>query len=335
MTSLKNFIIFQVVGLLTFSAFGVWATIALMSLKVGDAVPDFEIRTIDGRTVTLGGLKGKILVMAFWRRDQEISKDVLSDLERIHQEYRDRNVVVLAVNADESSETEIKDFQTARNFSYLFASDKGLTLYGRFGIIVLPSTLVIGPGGKLAHFHPIHGRDYYSQLRAHVRYLLGEISSAQLEAELNPPKMQVSSDARKKADRYLNLGLAMMDAGMVEKALDAFKTAAEADPSMPEPHISLAQLYSQEGDEQGAGVELRKALELLSRPIDKKLLQGITHANRGEDDLAMTLFQEVIEDNSDPPPEVYYQMGRIYERLNKPSQALESYQTALKLLSKE
>ena len=335
MTSLKNFLIFQIVGLLTFSAFGVWATIALMSLKVGDPVPDFEIRTIDGRSVNLGSLKGKILVLVFWRRNQDNSKNVLSDLERLYQEYQDRGVVVLAINADEASETEIKNFQTAQSFSYPFASDKGLTLYGRFGIIVLPSTLVIGPRGKLAHFQPIHGREFYSQLRGHVRFLLGEISSNQLEAELNPRKMPESSEARKKADRYLNLGLALMDAGMVEKALDAFMTAAEADPSMPEPHISLAQIYSQERDEKKAGIELGNALELLSRPTDKKLLQGITHANRGEDDLAMTFFQKVIEDNSDPPPEVYYQMGRIYERLNKPSQALVSYQMALKLLSKE
>jgi peroxiredoxin len=335
MTSLKNFLIFQVVGLMTFSAFGVWATIALMSLKVGDPVPDFEIRTIDGKSITPGSLKGKILVLTFWRRDQEISKNVLSDLERIYQEYRDRGVIVLALNADESSETEIKDFQTARNFSFRFASDKGLTLYGRFGIIVLPSTLVIGPEGKLAYFHPIHGRDFHSQLRAHVRFLLGEISSAQLEAELNPKKMPESSEATKKADRYLNLGLALIDAGMGEKARDAFMIAAEADPSLPEPHISLAQIYTQDMDEKKAGVELGKALELLPRSKDNKLLQGITHANRGEDDLAMTLFQEVIEENSDPPPEVYYQMGRIYERLNRPSQALESYHMALKRLLKE
>lgn len=335
MTSLKNFLIFQVVGLLTFSAFGVWATIALMSLKVGDPVPDFKIRTIDGRDISRDNLRGKIFVLVFWRRNQDNSKNVLSDLERLHQEYRDRGVVVLAINADESSETEIKDFQTAQNFSYLFASDKGLTLYGRFGIIVLPSTLLIGPEGKLAHFQPIHGRDFHSQIRAHVRFLLGEISSTQLEAELNPRKMPVSSDARKKADRYFNLGLALMDAGMAEKARDAFSTAAEADPSFPNPHIFLAQSYSQKSDVKKAGEELGQALELLPRSKDNKLLQGITHASHGEDDLAMTFFQEVIKENSDPPPEVYYQLGKIYERLNKASQALESYQMALKRLLKE
>jgi peroxiredoxin len=335
MTSLKNFLIFQVVGLLTFSAFGVWATIALMSLKVGDPVPDFEIGTIDGKNVSPDSLKGKIIILAFWRMDQDNSKDVLSDLELLYREYQDRGVVVLAINADESSETEIKDFQTAHNLSYLFASDKGLTLYGRFGIIVLPSTLVIGPEGKLAHFQPIHGREFHSQLRAHLRFLLGEISSTQLEAELNPRKMPESSDARIKADRYLNLGLMLMDAGLLEKARDAFNTATETDPSLPEPHIYLAQIYSQEKDGKKTGEELGQALELLPKSKDNKLLQGISHASRGEDDLAMTFFQEVIKGNAEPPPEVYYQMGRIYERLNKPSEALESYQRTLKLLSKE
>lgn len=333
MTSLKNVLIIPLIGFITFSAFGVWAAIALMSLKVGDPAPDFELRTIDGKNLGLRSLKGKIFILAFWKMEQERSKEVLSDLEQIYKEYHDRGIIILAVNGDESSAEEIKRFQTAHNLSYYFAADKGLTLYGRFGIIVLPSTLVIGPEGKLAYFLPIHGRDSYLKLRAHVRFFLGEISSAQLDKEINQRKLKESSEAKKKAIRYLNLGRLLMDAGMTEKAREALINAAESDPSSPKPHVLLAQIYSQDKDIKNAGVELGQALGLYSRPKDNKLLQGISLANRGEDEQAMTLFKAVIEENADPPPEAYYQMGRIYERLNKPSLALESYQMALKLIS--
>ena len=55
-------------------------------------------------------------------------------------------------------------------------------------------------------------------------------------------------------------------------------------------------------------------------------------AGQGEDDLAIAVLQELVENNSQPPPEAYYQIGKIYEKKNQTSQALAAYQTALELL---
>jgi Flp pilus assembly protein TadD len=63
-----------------------------------------------------------------------------------------------------------------------------------------------------------------------------------------------------------------------------------------------------------------------------KLLQGLTYARQGEDGLAISVLQELVENSPEPPPEAYYQMGKIYEKQNKTSEASEAYQMALELL---
>ncbi len=305
---------------------------ALMGLKPGDPAPDFQIRTIDGKEITLSNLKEKIVILTFWKRGQDYSVKTLADLERIYQEYRDRGVTVLAFNGDKASEPEIRSIGTAQNLSYLLASDPEFEVYGRFGVMVLPTTLLIGPEGELTYYRSIHSRDFYQQFRGQVRLLLGEVTQAQLEAELNPQKMQERSKARTKATRYLNLGRMLMELNYKDKAHVELEKAAHADPSFPDPHLLLARLYLEDREVSKAGAELKQALRLNPGSKEGKLHQGLNYAGQVEDGLAISVLQELVENNPKPPAEAYYEIGKIYQKLNKTSEALEAYQMALDLL---
>lgn len=331
MISMKRLLILLTIAFLTFSSFGLWGAMALMELKVGDPTPDFQIRTIDGEEITLSKLKGKVVILVFWKRGQDYSEKTLADLERIYQEYRDRGTTVLGFNADKAPEAEIKSIGTTQKLSYPLASDAELEVYGRFGVTVVPTTLLIGPKGKLAYYRPIYSREFHSQVRGHVRLVLGEITGAQLDAELYPQQVAQKSAARKKAKRYLNLGRMLLDLGMKEKARQELEKAAQADPSLLEPHILLARLYLEANEVGKAMAEVEQALKLDPGSKEAKLLQGIAYANQGEDDLALSVLQGLVENNPKPPPEAYHQIGKIYEKQNKTSQAQEAYHKAKEL----
>jgi tetratricopeptide (TPR) repeat protein len=81
-----------------------------------------------------------------------------------------------------------------------------------------------------------------------------------------------------------------------------------------------------------AGTELEQALKLNPCPKEGKLLQGLNYASEGEDGLAIVVLQELVENNPEPPPEAYYQIGKIYEKQEKTSEALAAYRMALKIL---
>ena len=80
------------------------------------------------------------------------------------------------------------------------------------------------------------------------------------------------------------------------------------------------------------GTELELALKLNPCPREGKLLQGLTYAGQGEDGLAIAVLQELVENNPEPPPEAYYEIGKIYEKQEKTSEALAAYRMALKIL---
>jgi peroxiredoxin len=300
--------------------------------KQGDRVPDLVIRTIDGNQISLDEQKGKIMVLAFWKQDDDKSSNMLTDLSRISHEFQDKDVTFLAINGDKASDKQIREMALAKEPTCLFANDPDLAAYSTLGILVLPTTLIVGPDGKLAFIQDLYSRNFYTQTRAYVRFLLGEITQDKLNAELDPGTSVKVSPARIKAERYVNLGRVLLDIKEKEKARGALKKAVEADPTFPEPHLLLAGLCLENKEVRKAGAELEQALKLNPCPKEGKLLQGLTYAGQGEDGLAIAVLQELVENNPEPPPEAYYEIGKIYEKQEKASEALAAYRMALQLL---
>jgi tetratricopeptide (TPR) repeat protein len=300
--------------------------------KQGDSVPNLAIRTIDGNQISLDEQKGKIIVLAFWKQDDDKSSKMLTDLSRISQEFQDKDVTFLAINGDKASDQQIREIALSRKLSCFFASDPDLNAYSTLGILVLPTTLIVGPDGRLAFVEDLYSRNFYTQTTAYVKFLLGEITQDQLNAELDPGESIKVSPARIKAERYVNMALVLLDLKEKAKAREALKKAVEADPSFPEPHLLLARLCLEDKEVSGGGREREQALELNPSPKEGKLLQRLTYADQGEDDLAIAILQELVENNPQAPPEAYYQIGKICEKQKKTSEALAAYQTALELL---
>jgi tetratricopeptide (TPR) repeat protein len=300
--------------------------------KQGDRVPDLVIRTIDGNQISLDEQKGKIMVLAFWKQDDDKSSNMLTDLSRISHEFQDKDVTFLAINGDKASDKQIREMALAKKTTCLFANDPDLAAYSTLGILVLPTTLIVGPDGKLAFIQDLYSRNFYTQTRAYVRFLLGEITQDKLNAELDPGTSVKVSPARIKAERYVNLGRVLLDIKEKEKAREALEKAVEADPTFTEPHLLLAGLCLEDKEVRKAGTELELALKLNPCPREGKLLQGLTYAGQGEDGLAIAVLQELLENNPEPPPEAYYEIGKIYEKQKKTSEALAAYRMALELL---
>jgi peroxiredoxin len=260
---LKRLLIFLILNLSIFFSIGICSSEALRGHKPGDPAPDFHVRSVAGEEITLGNQRGKILILAFWKRGQDLSEKALTDLERIYQEFRDQGVNVLAINADKASKPEIKGLGTTQNLSYSLASDTEFKAYGQFGVIVLPTTMIIGPKGRLAYYRSIYANDFYDQVRGNVRLLLGEITPAQLARELNPRKIKVESQARKIASLHLAMArMLMTENSLKHKAREELEKAVQADPTLREAHILLARLYLKDNEVNKAGVELEEAFKL-------------------------------------------------------------------------
>jgi thiol-disulfide isomerase/thioredoxin len=138
---------------------------------------DFNIPTIDGRTIKISDYRGKVLVMDFWATWCPPCRQETPQLARLAKENRERGLEVIGLHIDDrgrSSRDEIRKFIDHYGITYTVAlatDDMFLAYLGAedpqsHERVVLddtiPQTLVFGRDGKLIKhligYTPSHGK---------------------------------------------------------------------------------------------------------------------------------------------------------------------------------
>jgi peroxiredoxin len=119
----------------------------LEPMKEYALTPEFSVTGTDGKKVSLKDFRGKIVFLNFWASWCEPCREEMPAMERLYQEFKNKNFVVLAVSVKDRKQDAI-DFAKELKLSYPVALDPegqvGL-LYGAWG---LPTTYIIGPKGE-------------------------------------------------------------------------------------------------------------------------------------------------------------------------------------------
>jgi len=78
-------------------------------------------------------------------------------VQRVHETFKDKDVVVLAISVDGGGEKAVKSFMTKRGYTFTTPVDVGMEIARKFGVRGVPSTYVINRQGAIvAHgFGPV------------------------------------------------------------------------------------------------------------------------------------------------------------------------------------
>jgi thiol-disulfide isomerase/thioredoxin len=111
--------------------------------------PNATLKTLDGRTVSISDLKGKVVVINFWATWCGPCREELPDFEKLYEKYRnDPNVMILSMSVD-SADTPVA---TISNFIKKYHYDFPVLLGATFGpdnhVAPIPMTWFIDPSGK-------------------------------------------------------------------------------------------------------------------------------------------------------------------------------------------
>lgn len=155
-----NFITIAVIAALLLGAF---AVTYFVSLHPNDA-PDSEAKKylasdalvftdLEGNPLTLDAYEGKVRVVNTWASWSPFSAEELKGLDELGAEFKDKNIVVIAVNRKEPKEQAVRFLRSLKNFdNIVFAIDTLDSYYASVGGFSMPETLVYDArGNKIFH----------------------------------------------------------------------------------------------------------------------------------------------------------------------------------------
>ncbi len=106
---------------------------------------------LDGRTVDLKGLKGRVVVVNFWATWCEPCREEMPSLERLRERLKGRPVEVLTVNYGENP-VRIRDFLQRQKITLPVLLDPGKEAAAKWRAGGLPITYLVDPRGRVRHY---------------------------------------------------------------------------------------------------------------------------------------------------------------------------------------
>jgi len=125
-------------------------------IEPGQEPPAFNLPGIDGATVSLETLEGGPGVIVFWSTWSPRSLEVLADLRDYQESGQADGLRIVAVNADHELLSESNRIEVARvarelDVTFPVAFDVGLRTYAAYGVLALPTVVVVGEDGRVVY----------------------------------------------------------------------------------------------------------------------------------------------------------------------------------------
>ncbi len=117
--------------------------------RPGFLAPDFELRTLEGSTIRLSDLRGRPVVINFWATWCPPCRTEMPAFVREYERYRDRGLVVLAVNQAEQPET-VAAFRDAFQLTFPILLDPYMEVSEQYEIRFLPTTFFVNADGVIS-----------------------------------------------------------------------------------------------------------------------------------------------------------------------------------------
>jgi len=110
--------------------------------------PDFSVRTLDGKDVSLSDLRGKPVWVSFWASWCPPCRAENPDIEQVYQERKAEGLVIVGISIGESTDT-VKGYIERTGLSYTIGLDQSTAIAARYRIVGIPTHFFIDRDGVL------------------------------------------------------------------------------------------------------------------------------------------------------------------------------------------
>jgi cytochrome c biogenesis protein CcmG/thiol:disulfide interchange protein DsbE len=115
--------------------------------------PDFVLKDLEGNDVQLSDYKGKVVVLDFWATWCPPCRKGIPDFVEMQKEYGEDKFVVIGINLDQGSESEVvpmvAEFAEEYDINYPVVIHNQEVIYAYGGIRSIPTTFVLDKEGRV------------------------------------------------------------------------------------------------------------------------------------------------------------------------------------------
>ena len=134
---------------------------------------DFVAVDLQGRAMRFGTLRDKVVLLNFWATWCPPCRKEMPSMERLHQAYKDRGLVVLGLSQDQASARTVQTFVDELRVTFPIWHDRDGLVGRQYSIPGVPTSYLIGMDGRIA-YRALGEYDWSGpEARAAVEELLG------------------------------------------------------------------------------------------------------------------------------------------------------------------
>ena len=108
--------------------------------------PKFTLKDLNNQEHTLEKYQDKTIFLNFWSMTCSICKEELESIEKLYQEYQNKNVIILTIvspKESKASKEEIKKYIEDKNYTFPVLIDEENTTFENYFITSYPNTFII------------------------------------------------------------------------------------------------------------------------------------------------------------------------------------------------
>ncbi len=143
-------------------------------INIGDQVPEFTMTMVNGESISINDLKGKVVVLQFTASWCSVCRKEMPHLEKeIWQVFKDEDFMLIGVDYDEPLEKVI-EFQKKMKTTYPMALDPNADIFGLFANKKSGVTrnVVIDKNGKIVFLTRLFDKEEFETMKEKIEELL-------------------------------------------------------------------------------------------------------------------------------------------------------------------
>jgi thiol-disulfide isomerase/thioredoxin len=119
---------------------------------VGRRSPNFTLKALDGRQITLSSFRGKPVWVNFWATWCPPCRAEMPEMQQLYNKYREEGLVIIGIDSSENAGT-VKEFLESNGYDWTFVLDDETRADGAYRVSAIPQHVFIGRDGVITAVH--------------------------------------------------------------------------------------------------------------------------------------------------------------------------------------